>query len=413
MTAAMYRRDSPGIVTDASSTAGDVVSLRLPGRSVIPLRYLEEGSEIYLVPTGGGEGWASALMSDAAAELEVDGRSVAGAVAEVTDPGEVDRIRSEFRRKYGSSVWDRHFAHAHRVLRVERGRSRSPPSVSERIRGEFDSVAADYAGRVAASHRQRLLKERTTRWLLRELTSRDPLLEIGPGVGWETLPLLAEGHSVVAVDVAPRMLEQLRARADARGVSQRLITEVGALRDLARVLRNYPAGTFAAAYSTFGAFTLESELGPALRELARLIRPGGRLLFTSLNRPGPVPFAWELLSGNLRSASARLRPERTVDGFRYALRTHARTPAEWDRLLRPGFVRSTLRPASVLVPPFDSPRLVAWLGPEGRQRAERFDRWVSRRAWAAPLGEWSLLSYRRVGPSPSPATVDGAAGGRA
>lgn len=412
MTEAMYRGDSPGIDTDASRTAGDVVSLRRPGRSAVRLRFWEEGPDIYLVPTGRAEGWASTVLSDAVAELDVDGRSVAGAVSEVTDPGEVVRILSEFRRKYGPSVWDRHFAQSRRVLRVERGRSRAPPSVSERIRGEFDSVADHYADRVAASHRQRLLKERTTTWLLRELARSDPLLEIGPGVGWETLPLLAEGHSIVAVDVAPRMLEQLRARADARGVSERLVTEGGSLRDLATVLENYPAGAFAAAYSTFGAFTLESELGPAVHELARLIRPGGQLLFTSLNRPGPVPLAWELLSGDLRSAAARLRSERTAEGFRYALRTHVRTPGDWDRLLRPGFVRSALRPASVMVPPFDSPRLVAWLGADGRRKAERLDRWISRRAWAAPLGEWSLLAYRRVDTPSTPAAVDAPAGGR-
>jgi SAM-dependent methyltransferase len=100
------------------------------------------------------------------------------------------------------------------------------------------------------------------------------LLEIGPGIGHHALPtataLGAQGRLDV-LDVQPEMLDALARRARERGLDH-IVATVGDAEHLP-----YPPRTFDGAYLV----TVLGEIphpDVALRELARVVKPGGRII---------------------------------------------------------------------------------------------------------------------------------------
>lgn len=371
--------------------------LEREGAGEIPLRFAEVAGRRYVLVTSPDARWRDSIVTSRGWWVREEGGGrwpVVGRL--VREDREAGAARATLRRKYGERLWHEHFARPSEVLRLERRPEPVDRPPRERLRDEFDAVAPVYSRRVRSNPLEHRLKERTASELGRALAEEDPLLEIGPGVGFETVPLLRAGHSIVAVDVSSRMLEELEARARADGVSERLVPRVGSLGELASALADFPPGHFAAAFSTFGAFNLEPDLRGVPAALAGAVRPGGKLIFTSLNRAAGAPIAWELLAGRPRSALERCRPVRGAAGLVAELEVHYREPAFWDATLAPEFVRTSAQPVSLLTPPFAAPRLLRLLGPTGRRAARRWDDVLSRSELLAPLAEWVLLTYRRV-----------------
>ena len=116
-----------------------------------------------------------------------------------------------------------------------------------------------------------------TRARLREILAPRPgerILEVGPGTGYYTLPLaqwIAPGGELDILDIQQEMLDATTRRAERRGLSN--ITP--ARGDAQRL--PYPD-------ATFDAVVLVTTLGEipdqdtAMREFARVLRPGGRLV---------------------------------------------------------------------------------------------------------------------------------------
>jgi SAM-dependent methyltransferase len=382
-----------------TSNGGDVVRIRPFGESPLPMRYWVEGPFIYLVAARTDRRWRAAVLRAGGCALAgPDGVERTCAADAVTDAVEASRVRNGIRRKYGSEVWDRYFRPTDWVVRLDPTRPPRAPSVHERLRWEFDALAPHYTHAVELNTLNRYLKTRTTSRLVSAFEGIDPLVEVGPGTGFETLPLLAAGHRVLAVDISEPMLAELRARAGAAGLADRLETRQAPLSELGRALEEFGPSAFGGVYSTFGAFNLEPNVDTCAATLGRAICPGGLLVFTSLNRPGLAAAAWELLLGHPREAWARLQRTTAGNSRRNALDLHPRNPGFWDRALAPGFERRDVRPVSVLTPPFEAPRLVAFLGASGRRRAREVDGVLSRHPLLAPLAEWSLLTYQRRPP---------------
>ncbi|MEJ7743685.1 MAG: class I SAM-dependent methyltransferase [Nocardioidaceae bacterium] len=97
------------------------------------------------------------------------------------------------------------------------------------------------------------------------LTSEDPLdlLDLAAGSGQLTVVLRSLGHRVVAVEPSPSMLDELRGAG--RGAAVRSLAE-----QLPFASAVFDAATVATAFHWFDA-------SRALPEIARVLRPGGRL----------------------------------------------------------------------------------------------------------------------------------------
>jgi len=402
--------------SDAHSTAGrSTLELAVGREPPVTLLYVELDSRIYVLPSFPPGEWFVGAVREGRAEVRWPDGSTGFLTARLRDGSAIlARLRDRVESKYGEGTWKRYFAQASAALELTPGSRRDSVGPLDRVRGEFDAVADAYDARVSAQPVERYLKDRVAAFAVNALEGLDPILEVGPGTGYHTLPLLAAGHRVVAVDISERMLGQLRSRATSSGFADRLEVRCGPASELGRVMSDFPDGAFGGVFSAFGALDLERDLGELAPVLHRLVRPSGRFVLTSLNRPGWSPLFWELAMGRPRTAGARLRRSIPADGIRYPLTLYPRTPTDWDEALRPSFERLAVVGVSVLAPPFNANRPVRVLGRSGTGRLRRWDEWLTARriSWAA--SEWLFLTYLRTnddgpakssstGPPPAPA----------
>ncbi len=120
------------------------------------------------------------------------------------------------------------------------------------------------------------------------------VLEIGPGTGQATVPLLAAGARVDAVELGPALAAHLRTRVP----GEHLRVVVGAFEDVDLEPAAYDLVVAATAFHWVPADT-------GLRRAADALRPGGRLAlwWTVFGDPGgPAPFADALRPGLERIA---------------------------------------------------------------------------------------------------------------
>jgi ubiquinone/menaquinone biosynthesis C-methylase UbiE len=380
----------------------ETLELRVNGAAPVRLLFVERAARLFVVPTGPGAGWWVALLRAGGGEItRPGGRVERVASALVTDEAAATEIRRALRRKYGEEAWRRYFPGTVRVIELDPARSPLPRSPGELARDEFDAIAPAYDAGVATKSFERHLKVRTAQIFTATLARGAPLLEIGPGTGQHTLPMLALGHRVVAVDPSEGMLAQLVRRAKAEGLEAGLTVRVASLGELVPALEEFPERSFGGAFSAFGAFNLEESVASVGPTLARWIRPGGHVVFTVLGRPGWVALAWELGMGRPRAGFARLNSVVPAGAIRYPLDLYLRTPSEWDHVLRPMFRRTRVEAVSTLTPPFESEKVARAMGASGRARAIQVDDWLNRRTSLAPLAEWVALTYERVEVGPT------------
>jgi len=150
----------------------------------------------------------------------------------------------------------------------------SSPTVMERLGARlYDGVLALGERRGMAARRERLLA-----------TARGSVLEIGAGTG---LNLPCYGPEVTALvltePVAP-MRDRLARRARGAGVAAEIV-------DAAGEALPFPDGAFDAVVSTLVLCTVADQEA-ALREIRRVLRPGGRLRFIEHVRAGSAVRAW-------------------------------------------------------------------------------------------------------------------------
>jgi demethylmenaquinone methyltransferase/2-methoxy-6-polyprenyl-1,4-benzoquinol methylase len=119
---------------------------------------------------------------------------------------------------------------------------------------------------------------------LAELSPGDRALDVATGTGDLALELaarVAPGGEVVGIDFAERMLELARAKA----VETNVRFEIGNALAL-----DFPDDAFDAATVGFGARNF-SDLDRGLAEMARVVRPGGRVVVLEITTPRRPPLS--------------------------------------------------------------------------------------------------------------------------
>lgn len=123
---------------------------------------------------------------------------------------------------------------------------------------------------------------------LAELSPGGRALDVATGTGDLALELathVAPGGEVVGVDFAEKMLELARAKATAPAGGVRVRFESGNALAL-----DYPDAAFDAATVGFGARNF-SDLERGLGEMARVVRPGGRVVVLEITTPRRPPLS--------------------------------------------------------------------------------------------------------------------------
>jgi ubiquinone/menaquinone biosynthesis C-methylase UbiE len=184
------------------------------------------------------------------------------------------------------------------------------------------------------------------------LKSGQIVLDVCCGTGASALPAaeaVGPSGSVVAVDLADRLLERGRAKAVARDL-RNVDFRVGDMTNL-----GFPDGVFDAVVIVFGIFFVP-DMEKQVRELLRMTKPGGRVAVTTWG-----PRLFEPMHTVWRASLAEACPH-LVSAFN-----------PWDRITTPDVVRSLLAGGGG--------RDIEVVPEDGRQRLARPDDW-----WTIALG---------------------------
>jgi ubiquinone/menaquinone biosynthesis C-methylase UbiE len=153
----------------------------------------------------------------------------------------------------------------------------------------WDAIAAGYDQYVAPQEAA-LANEALT---LAGLRPGERFLDVAAGTGGLSLPAARRGARVLATDWSPAMVERFQARARAEG----LLDAEGRVMDCHAL--DLPDGQFDVTGSQFGVMLVPDQ-PRALREMARVTRPGGRVLVIAYGAPPDLDFL-QLFIGALRA----------------------------------------------------------------------------------------------------------------
>jgi MPBQ/MSBQ methyltransferase len=149
-------------------------------------------------------------------------------------------------------------------------------SAKHEVRALFDSLALEYV-RSREHQFSFVAQKRLVVGMLAEARGR--LLEVGCGPAVMTPDLLAMGFQVQGVDVSPEMLRRARLRMAGHPLAQRCRFSAGDFEQLA-----FPDACFDAVLA-MGVLEYLADYGAALREIHRVLRPGGIAMLAGPLRP--------------------------------------------------------------------------------------------------------------------------------
>ena len=252
----------------------------------------------------------------------------------------------------------------------------------------FDSVAADYDG--PRGNNELIQRMRVTLWntVRGELSPGSRLLDLGCGTGIDAVEFARRGYRVTASDWSPRMVERTQARA-AAAQAQVEAVHVG-VHQLDRL-----EGGFDGIYSNFGPLNCAPDMAAVATQCARLLRPGGKLVFSVIGRICPWEFGYYLFKGRAKRAFVRAARGVTPVGMNHhTIWTNYYLPSEFYRAFAPHFALDSYRALSLFMPP---PYLVDFYR-RHRNGCERLGR-LDDRLGALPLlrdmGDHFLIVMRR------------------
>lgn len=246
----------------------------------------------------------------------------------------------------------------------------SAPSLSgsqlRETQDAFDSVAADYDGPRGNNDQIQDMRNEMWQSLDAAFPTRSRLIDLGCGTGLDAIRMAKLGHLVTAVDWSPLMV----LRTGDRAVREQVADRVRAISLGAHELQRLDgAGQFDGAYSNLGPLNCVPDLSEVSRECARLLKPGGTLVFTVIGRICPWEIAHYLRQGQWARATVRFaRQPVPVTMNKHTIWTRYYRPRNFYRAFKPDFSLERSRGLCAFSPPpyltwvrDKHPRLHAWL----------------------------------------------------
>jgi len=211
------------------------------------------------------------------------------------------------------------------------------------------------------------------------------VLEIGGGTGTDAAWLIDHGREVLLTDAAPAMVAQASRKVGAPRCLNLAAEQLGELADGGRL--------FDGAYSNFAALNCVDDLAPVGRALARLVRPGGKVVLVVFGRLSPGEMIVEAIRGRFENCFRRLRRGETpasLRGRRFTVRYHARADLV---LAMAGFRLLNAKAIGLFVPPSAAE---PWISRHPRLLAamEAADRVFARCFWW--LGDHVAYTFERA-----------------
>jgi SAM-dependent methyltransferase len=256
----------------------------------------------------------------------------------------------------------------------------------------FDSVAADYDGPRGNNSLIQDMRDEMWRWLGKTFAPGSRLIDLGCGTGLDAVHMAKLGHSLTATDWSPQMAARTADRARLEMVADHLHVMALGAHELERLDGE---GTFDGAYSNLGPLNCVPDLADVSSGCARLVKPGGALVFTVIGRLCPweiAHYAWQR-----RWSRVKIRFARNVVPVgmnQHTIWTRYYTPREFYRAFERDFTLEHYRGLCVFAPPpyltwvrDKHPRLYTWLW--------RIDRRTASWPLLRSIGDHFLIVMRR------------------
>lgn len=158
----------------------------------------------------------------------------------------------------------------------------------EQVREMFDRIAPKYdlLNHTLSAHVDRLWRRRVVREVRRARPKR--ILDVATGTGDLAIALARRirGAQVLGIDLSEQMLDVAREKIARRGLEDRIVLDCGDAEHLELGEAVVDVATVA-----FGVRNFE-DLAAGLRELARVMKPGGRVVILEFSRPRNRLFRW-------------------------------------------------------------------------------------------------------------------------
>src|SRR5262245_7800375 len=206
------------------------------------------------------------------------------------------------------------------------------------LREAFDRHAHDYDASFALLNSARTMRCEVWRLAEQLFPPGSRLLDLGCGTGEDAVHFARNGNHVTAIDIAPAMVEQLRAKAQLSQVSHRVDARVASMESF-----DPEPAAFDGIFSNFGAVNCVQSLQTLRRIAARGLKPGKPLLLVTMGRFYPLETLVFILKGNPRRAFVRLSRKPVADVAGIAVSFAYYSPRQLRRALGADFSLEQLR----------------------------------------------------------------------
>lgn len=213
----------------------------------------------------------------------------------------------------------------------------------------FDSVADDYDGRRGNNELIQDMRSEMWRWLDTTFPAPSRLLDLGCGTGLDAIRMAKLGHHVTAIDWSPQMARRTAERAGSERLSERVHVRTLGAHELEQL---QDETLFDGMYSNLGPLNCVPDLSRVSSHCARLLRPGGTLVFTVIGRLCPWEIAHYLRRRRWQRIGIRFaRGTVPVSMNSHTIWTRYYGPREFFRSFRDQFVLEHYRGLNVFAPP--------------------------------------------------------------
>ncbi len=212
----------------------------------------------------------------------------------------------------------------------------------------FDGVANEYDGPLGNNALIQRMRERFIVRILSAFPRGARLLDLGCGTGIDAVDLAERGYEIVAIDSARGMVE----RTCARIRDKRLEHHAHAIQIGIHELERLEVEPFDGLYSNFGPLNCVLDLRAASREMARLLKPRGKIIASVIGKYCPWEFAYYAAHFNFQRARARLSQKMVpVPLHQETIWTRYYTPREFYRAFADEFQLTALCALNLFLPP--------------------------------------------------------------
>jgi SAM-dependent methyltransferase len=269
--------------------------------------------------------------------------------------------------------------------------SAAPIATYSSAANAFDRLADSYDELFTRTAIGRAQRAQVWTQVLATFHRGERILELNCGTGEDARFLAQHGVSVLACDASAAMLEV--------AASYSVLAERAAsieYRQLAneKLFRLSPKVPFDGAFSNFSGLNCVTDLQPVARNLAALVRPGGRVLICMWSRICLTEILWFLARGKVTRAFRRLPGKATARLGDAAITVSYPTISRLRKAFAPWFRLETRRAVGLFVPPS---YVEAWArkNTNALSQLEKLDRMFAAWPLLRDIGDHVLLEFVR------------------